>query len=120
MHALIIEQDAWVALMIEDALADAGYALFDVAVSGEDALALAAKRCPDLITSDVRLGTCNGIETVRTICGSRYIPVVFVTATGWEVRRRCADLTVVQKPFGPNDLKAAIGKAIAQPAPAAW
>lgn len=120
MHALIIEQDAWIALMIEDALADAGCTSFDVAVSREDALALAAERCPDLITSNVGLGTSNGIETVRAICADRYIPVVFVTTAGWEVRSRSDELAVVQKPFGPHEMKLAIAKAMAQPPPAAW
>ena len=120
VHALIIEQDAWVVLLIEDALVELGYSTFDVAASGEEALILARKRCPDLITSDVRLGTTNGIETVRTICSGSYIPVVFVTATGWEVRQTCPDLAVVQKPFGPTDLKAAITKAVSLSAPLDW
>ena len=102
MHALIIEQDAWVVLMIEDALADAGYISFDVAGSGADAMALAEKRCPDLITSDVRLGACSSIDTVRSICTKRCIPVV-VTASGWEVRQTNRDLAVVQKPFSPEN-----------------
>jgi CheY-like chemotaxis protein len=120
MHALIIEQDAWIALMIEDALADAGCTSFDFAVSGEDAVALAAERCPDLITTDLRLGTSNGIEAVRTICAKHSIPVVFVTTTGWEAPNRSAGLAVVQKPFGANEMKQAVAKAIAQPPPAAW
>jgi hypothetical protein len=33
MHALIIEQDAWIVLMIEDALRALGYTSFDVADS---------------------------------------------------------------------------------------
>ena len=37
MHALIIEEDAWVALMIEDALLDLGYTSFDVADTGDGA-----------------------------------------------------------------------------------
>jgi len=120
MHALIIEQEAWIALMIEDALTLAGYTSFDVAVSGEDALAMAVRRCPDLITSDVRLGTCCGIETVRNICGGRHIPVIFVTATCWDVRSRSTELTVVQKPFALHEMKDAIATAVMQPAPAAW
>ena len=120
MHALIIEQDAWVVLMIEDALRDIGYASFDVAATRADALAMAAKRCPDLITSDVRLGASCGIETVRSICSSRYIPVVFVTATGWEVRERSEELAVVQKPFRIADLKAAIARAVSLPETMRW
>ena len=120
MHALIIEQDAWVVLMIEDALAEAGYTSFDVAGTASEAIEMAARRCPDLITSDVRLGSGCGIETVRSICSDRYIPVVFVTATGWEVRNRSRNLALVQKPFRPEALKAAIGKAVALPPTTSW
>ncbi|MDB5668078.1 MAG: response regulator receiver protein [Alphaproteobacteria bacterium] len=120
MHALIIEQDAWVVLMIEDALAQVGYTSFHVASTDIEALALAAARCPDLITSDVRLGESCGIETVRSICSSRYIPVVFVTATGWEVRRRSEELALVQKPFCTADLTAAIAKAVSNPPSTPW
>jgi two-component system, response regulator PdtaR len=112
VHALIIEQDAWITVMIEDSLRELGYSTFDIAASGEEARAFAEKRCPDLITSDVRLGTADGIETVRTICSEVPIPVVFVTATGWEVREYNADLALVQKPFRPADLKAAVKQAV--------
>lgn len=120
MHALIIEQDAWVVLMIEDALTELGYTSFDIAATEAEALAMTAKRCPDLITSDVRLGASCGIETVRSICSDRYIPVVFVTSTGWEVRKRSEELAVVQKPFRPDDLKSAIARAISQPPSMPW
>jgi CheY-like chemotaxis protein len=120
MHALIIEQDAWISLMIEDALRDVGYTSFDVAGSESEALDLAGKRCPELITSDVRLGASSGIETVRTICSDRYIPVVFVTSTGWEVRNRSPHLAVVQKPFQVNDLKTAIAQAVSLPSSTCW
>ena len=113
VHALIIEQDAWTVLMIEDALVELGFTTFDVASSGEEALAMARLRCPDVITSDVRLGMGNGIETVQAICSERPIPVVFVTSTGWEVQKERADMAVVQKPFAPAELKAAIDEVVA-------
>ena len=106
--------------MIEDALRDVGYSSFDIASTDAEALAMAAARCPDLITSDVRLGASCGIETVRSICSDRYSPVVFVTATGWEVRERSEDVAMVQKPFRPADLKAAIAKAVGLPPTTSW
>lgn len=120
MHALIIEQDAWVALMIEDTLMDLGYTSFDFASTAGEALAMAAKRCPDLITSDVRLGGSCGISTVRSICSDRYIPVIFVTATGWEVRKQSEDLAVVQKPFRTDDIESALAKAVSLPPSLNW
>lgn len=120
MHALIIEQDAWVSLMIEDVLLDSGYTTCAIATTAEEAILLAKKKCPDLITSEVRLGGSCGIETVRLICGDRNILVVFVTATGWEVRNRNSELAVVQKPFHPRDIRAALKKAVSSPPPSTW
>jgi DNA-binding response OmpR family regulator len=117
MHALIIEQDAWVVLMIEDVLTDSGYTSFDVAGTDAEAVEMAAKRCPDLITSDVCMGAGCGIETVKSICSGRYIPVVFVTATGWEVQKRSGELPLVRKPFAAAELKAAIATAVSRPPP---
>lgn len=108
MHALIIEQDAWIVLMIEDALRELGYMSFAVATSFDEAVQAAEKQCPDLITSDIRLGSDNGLDAVQAICSERPLPVVFITATGWEARERDPNLTVVRKPFQPSDLKGAV------------
>ena len=111
MRALIIEQESLIAFTIEDALRDIGFTAFDFACSVEDAVAAANKTCPDLITSDVRLGSGTGIDAIQEICAEKPIPVVFVTATAWEVRARLPDVVVVQKPFGSADLQLAVAAA---------
>ena len=112
MHALIIDQDAWAAFMIEEALLELGYTSFHFAASAQEAESCARARCPDLITSAVHLGSNCGIETVKSICSGREIPVVFVTATGWKVREANEGLTVVQKPFGIADLQQAVKQVV--------
>jgi CheY-like chemotaxis protein len=111
MHALIIEQDSWIILMIEDVLRELGYTSFTFASTPEAALAAANARCPDLITSDIRLGASSGVEAIRQICSAKPIPVVFVTATPWEVREYDARAVVVPKPFGPAALKVGVNRA---------
>ena len=113
MHALIIEQDTWITLMIEDALRELGYTNFAFASSSEAAIAAANVRCPDLITSDIRFGDGAGIEAVRQICSEKAIPVVFVTSTPWEVRAIDLDAIVVPKPFGEETLKRGVAQATA-------
>jgi CheY-like chemotaxis protein len=113
MHALIIEQDTWITLMIEDALRDLGYISFAFAPSCEAAISAAKLRCPDLITSDIRLGDGNGIEAVRRICAAGPIPVVFVTSTPWEARAADPTASVVPKPFGEEMLKRGVAQATA-------
>jgi CheY-like chemotaxis protein len=113
MHALIIEQDAFIILMIEDVLRTLGYSSFAFAASPDEAVAAARRRCPDLITADVRLGAGSGVEAVRRICSARPIPVVFVTATPWEVRAADSGAVVVAKPFREEMLKAGVTRATA-------
>jgi CheY-like chemotaxis protein len=111
MHALIIEQDSWIILMIEDVLRDLGYNSFALASSREGALAAARDHCPDLITSDIRLGSESGVDAVRQICSGKPIPVVFVTATPWEVREADSRAVVVPKPFGHESLREGVARA---------
>jgi DNA-binding response OmpR family regulator len=113
MHALIIEDDSLIALLLEDMLRPIGYTSFAFAVSADAAVAAAVHRPPDLITADVRLEPGSGIDAVQTICSKRAVPVVFVTATSCEVRAWRADAIVVQKPFAATDLKAAVSAATA-------
>jgi two-component system, response regulator PdtaR len=108
MHALIIEDEPLVAMLIEDHLRAIGYSSIAFAVTQDDAVAAARQRCPDLITSDVRLAGGCGIAAVEAICGARKVPVVFITASGQEVRRRMEGATVVAKPFTVADLSRAL------------
>lgn len=108
MHALIIEDEPLIADLIETFLRELGYTSVDLASTEAEAIAVASNRCPDLITSDVRLSPGCGITAVQAICSDRQIPVVFVTATAWEVRERIADAVIVAKPFTQADLNRAL------------
>jgi DNA-binding response OmpR family regulator len=99
MHALIIEDEALIAIAIEDALRDCGFTSFDVAVSAEEAVAAAARTCPDLITADVELRPGCGITAVQSICSEQTIPVLFITGRPGDVRVRMPGYGFVEKPF---------------------
>jgi CheY-like chemotaxis protein len=64
MHALIIEDEPLIAMLIEDILRTCGYSSFAFAATVDDAVAAATSRCPDLITSDVELKPGNGIDAI--------------------------------------------------------
>ncbi len=115
MHALIIEQDIWVIMMIEDVLRELGYTSFDTAASVDDAIDSAQRRCPALITSDLRLDSGTGVEAVRHICSDQPIPIVFVTATPWEIEALTEEAVIVPKPFGTDSLKAGVIRAMQAP-----
>ena len=113
MHALIIEDEPFLAMVIEDHLRGLGYTSFDFALTEADALLAARARCPDLITSDVRLPEGCGIAAVEAICSESPIPVVFITSNPWAVRERKRDAIVVRKPIIVADLIEAVASAAA-------
>jgi DNA-binding response OmpR family regulator len=108
MHALIIEDDALIGLAIQDVLKDNGCNSFDFASCFESAVAAASGRRPDLITADVQLAPGCGIDAVQAICVAHAIPVIFITGTGAEVRERCPDQMVIDKPFTAAGIVAAV------------
>lgn len=114
MHALIIEDEASVALTIEVILSELGFDSFDVAPTSEAAIASAAKTCPQLITADVELETGTGIEAVNIICSGPDIPVVFITGTPDEVRSKMPLHPLVVKPFRIETLLKAVEVAMAR------
>jgi CheY-like chemotaxis protein len=108
MHALIIEDESLIAMAIEEVLRECGFTSFDMAVSADEAIAAAARNCPDLITADVQLRPGCGIKAVQSICSDRPIPVLFVTGSPGEVRLRMPGHALVEKPFDAGPIKEAI------------
>ena len=104
MHALIIEDDFFVADLIEDTLRQAGFTSFSFATNEKEAVEAAEHRRPDLIASDVELAPGSGLDAVQAICSRNVVPVIFVTANSTQVRERCPEAVVIQKPFGASQL----------------
>ncbi len=113
MHALILETQSFVALMIEDVLEASGFETFAFATTAEEAMHAAEKRCPDLIVADIELREGCGIEAVQSICSEKPIPVIFVSETFRDALTRVPTAKVVKKPFGALALTAALAEAIA-------
>jgi CheY-like chemotaxis protein len=103
MHALIIEDEPMIAVLLEDLLRDHGCISFDFATTQVEAIVSAHRHRPDLIGS--------GIIAVQAICSGKRIPVVFITATPSEVHATISDAVVVQKPFTSADLAQGLAKA---------
>jgi len=108
VHALIIEDESLIAMAIEDSLRDLGFTSFDLAPCPQSAIDAAARRCPDLITSDVQLKPGCGINTVLTICKDVVIPVIFITGNVPDVMRRLPDCRALSKPFSAAQLATAV------------
>jgi CheY-like chemotaxis protein len=109
MHALVIEDEPLIAMLIEEELRDLGYLSIEIASTQEQAIALAAQHCPDLITADDKLASGSGIEAVKAICESQAIAVVFITGNSLELG--IPDVVSLAKPFRTADLREAVALA---------
>jgi two-component system, response regulator PdtaR len=112
MHALIIEDDALIAMAIEDILRGCGLTSIDVAVSFDEAVAAAAERRPTLITADVELGPGCGINAVQAISLESWIPAIFITGRAEAARSRMPLYQVISKPFRVSDVQAAVRQSL--------
>ncbi len=115
MHALVIEDEYFVFLAVEQALRQIGFTSFDDANSVEEAVNAAERQCPDLIIANHQLIDGTGTDAVLAICSGKDIPVVFVTANGNEVARALPDAIIVDKPFATHLLHTAVGQAQENP-----
>lgn len=112
MHALIIEDESMIAMALEEILTGCGFTSFDFAASPEQAIAAAARTCPDLITADVDLKPGSGIEAVNEICSGPRIPIIFITGTPIEAVARFPEHPIVLKPFSGESVIAAVKAAL--------
>lgn len=115
MHALIIEDEFFITMVLEDALRKLGYYSFDVADCVAEAVLAAEQRCPELIIADQRLADGKGTDAVRAICSGKPIPVVFVTGSAGEVAEALPMAVIVQKPFHEHVVHAAVRHARSNP-----
>jgi DNA-binding response OmpR family regulator len=112
MHALVIEDEFLIAMLIEDELRDLGYTSFDIVSREREAVEAAKRRCPDLITADNKLTNGSGVIAVQEICENQVIPVVFIVGVPEDVKSPVPFAAIVGKPFGGRELRTAIGDAL--------
>lgn len=115
MHALIIEDDALIAMLLEDELRDLGYNSVELACTEEEAIEAVARRCPDLITSDGSLMAGTGAGAIRQIRRSLAVPVIFITADPDRARECVPDAPILEKPFFASQLITAVEQLRSQP-----
>jgi CheY-like chemotaxis protein len=106
-HALIIEDEIFIAMDIEHMLESLGFETFDIADTPAQALAKAKAHSPNLITADVRIVGGTGIEAVNAITDALGpIPTVYVTGN-LDMLRDHPTQAVVEKPISPRCLATA-------------
>ncbi len=114
---LIVEDEAIIAMEIENQLLSLGYEVTSIVDTGEKTIKKTEVEKPDLILMDIRIkGEIDGVETAEVIRNKFGIPVVFSTAYLDEKRIERAKITMpfgyVLKPVQERDLKVTIEMAL--------
>ena len=109
MRILLVEDEAMIAMLVEDMLLDGGAEVVGPAGGVKAALAAIDQNADiDGALLDVNLGGEQSFEVADALA-ARNIPFVFVTGYGGEgVRDRYPDAPTLQKPFVTSDLERAL------------
>ena len=109
LRILLVEDEAMIAMLVEDMLLDSGASVIGPAGGVKDALAaISSNEAIDGALLDVNLGGEQSFEVADALTG-RGIPFIFVTGYGGAgVRERYPDAQTLQKPFVTSDLEEAL------------
>lgn len=107
---LVVEDDAIVALDVQEALRAIGYTIVGHAMTAQDAIGLAVETRPDLVLMDIVLkGPQDGIFAATEIHNTTKIPVVFLSGLGDESTLQRAKIAnpyaYLLKPFDTDELR---------------
>src|SRR3569833_1794424 len=109
-HVLVADDAAWILRMVATVLEKRGYSV-ETAVDGEDALARALARPPDLLITDVMMPKVDGwshIRQLRTHAELAMLPKIFLTTQTTKNNRirgfRLGADDYVTKPFRFEEL----------------
>lgn len=109
MRVLIVEDEALIAMMIEDAVEVAGHEVAGVATNITDALTAVATGVFDVALLDMNLNGQKG-HPLPVTARARGKPFAFVTGYGQAgVLAQFAEAPMVIKPFRYEDIAAALG-----------
>lgn len=101
-RVLVVEDELFVAMLVEDLLIELGCEVVGPASSAREAVAKAAQESFDLALLDVNLGDGETSFATAEILRQRGIPFAFVTGYGDQgVRPDLRDAPVVSKPIDP-------------------
>ncbi len=110
LRILVVEDEALIAMMIEDVLGGFGCEIVGPVARLASAQQAARTREFDCAVLDVNLGG-QSVHPVAEILAQRDIPFIFVTGYGTAgPDGRFDDRPVLQKPFKPTELRAALAE----------
>ncbi|MBW2604857.1 MAG: response regulator [Deltaproteobacteria bacterium] len=114
---MVVEDEAVIALRLQQRLTEMGYDVPGIAYSGEEAVEKAGSLRPDLILMDIMIpGKLDGIDAAEILGAELDVPVVFLTAYSEdnivERAKKAEPYGYILKPFQDHEIKAAIEVAL--------
>ncbi|MDR7149107.1 signal transduction histidine kinase [Hydrogenophaga palleronii] len=114
---LIVEDESIVAFNLQQRLAQLGYDVPHVAVSGQQSLDIVSRCQPDLVLMDIHIeGAMDGIEAAARLNETNPVPVIYLTAysedSTLERARKTRPYGYLIKPFSERELHATIQMAL--------
>lgn len=114
---MIVEDEAVIALRLQQVLTTMGYVVTGIAYSGEDALENIRSLRPDLVLMDIKIpGKIDGIDVAEIVKSELDIPVIFLTSySGIKIINRAKKAEpygYIVKPYQDREIKAAIEVAL--------
>ncbi len=118
---LIVDDEPFILMIVEDKLKKAGYHVITRRTSS-NAMALVKKETPDLVIMDWMLPGISGLDICKSLGEdpeTRGIPVFMLTAKGQEADEvqgyQCGIKQYITKPFSPKALLKLIEETIGKP-----
>ena len=112
-RVLVVEDEAIVAIFLEEVLEELGHEVAGVVSRLEDAMARANDKDFDLAILDVHLAGV-AVYPLADVLAARHIPFVFTTGLGKDViPAHLRDRPTLQKPFRAEDLSRTIATLVA-------
>lgn len=111
LRVLVVEDEALLAMMVEDVLDAAGWSVAAAAASVPDALRAVERGGFDIALLDINLAG-HPVFPVADALLARGLPLVFASGYGAEgLREDLRHLPVIAKPFSPDQLVASLRQA---------
>jgi PAS domain S-box-containing protein len=110
---LVVEDEAVIAIRLQERLTAMGYHVVGISYSGEEAMEQARRLRPDLVLMDIMIpGEMDGVAVAKSVKTELDIPVIFLTAFSEdkiiERAKQAKPYGYIVKPFQDRELKACV------------